>query len=379
MGEMLHLSYYLPVEGKRTAGLRVDVNHKYETITGDGTERDHWTEISAFDGDLRQDVAVMTALLIASGIGNHPELVHSLAEKHAENGDEYEEIHEEIKDVREALQGWFVYETNDEDSRVGWTTHERWATLYLQKLTADGENEDDGEVELRMEEPTNRFLDCIDSLLAFVSDDSRRSRFEEVFDRTDLLELADEEPEGLGAYILRSVLGVGERRPALVPLYEFGSDRGVQIPSKWDDEIRADLFATLGRVCLGHGKYDDARDYHQRSLEIKEELGDLQGVANSLGNLGLVAQSQGAYDDARDYFRRANERLREIGAFRDAMDTFEPIVDVCEEMDDIESAIEWCERARDWAESVGLIDLSDAADRFEERREELAFDGEDVA
>ena len=117
--------------------------------------------------------------------------------------------------------------------------------------------------------------------------------------------------------------------------------------------------------------------YDLQSLERKRELGDRQGVANSLEGLGLVARNQGDYDDAREYFERANERSREIGALREAVTTFENLVIACERMDDIEAAVEWCERARDWATHVDRIDLSKAASRFEQARRELASDAAD--
>ena len=49
---------------------------------------------------------------------------------------------------------------------------------------------------------------------------------------------------------------------------------------------RASL-TSLGNAYNSLGEYRRAIDYHQQSLEIKREIGDRSGLANSLGNLGI--------------------------------------------------------------------------------------------
>ena len=73
------------------------------------------------------------------------------------------------------------------------------------------------------------------------------------------------------------------------------------------DNARASYLSSLGHVAKSQGEYDDARDYHERALAIRQTASGPEHptVASSFNSLGLVAQSQGAYDDARDYHERA--------------------------------------------------------------------------
>ena len=344
IGEMLHLSYYLPIEEKQTAGLRADVKNKYETITGEGTDNDHWTGISTCDKKIRKDVAVMIALLVASGIGNHPELTHSLAEKYESDDNQYGAIHSEIKKIREALQGWFVYASNDEDSRINWTTHERWATLYLQQLTAENTASDE-KIIFQTDEPTNRFLDCVEALLALVTNESRRNRLNDTLEATGLLDSIDENEETFGAFITKVIATIGRRRPALIPLYEFGSDGGLEIPSNWSDDTRASLFIIIGSACYSGKKHKFAREYYVRSLEIGKELGDKRILANSLNNLGTIARSQSNYESAREYHEQTLEIAKELGDKRILANSLNNIGTVAGTQGDYESARQFFEQS----------------------------------
>jgi tetratricopeptide (TPR) repeat protein len=60
------------------------------------------------------------------------------------------------------------------------------------------------------------------------------------------------------------------------------------------------------------GDYDEAARQYQRSLDIKERLGDQAGLAMSYHQLGMLAHDRRDYDEAARQYRRAldiNERL----------------------------------------------------------------------
>ena len=57
-------------------------------------------------------------------------------------------------------------------------------------------------------------------------------------------------------------------------------------------------------------------DFHQQSIEIKCEISDRNGEANSLGNLGNAYQSLGQYQRAIDFYQQSLEIEREIGKKR---------------------------------------------------------------
>jgi CHAT domain-containing protein len=74
--------------------------------------------------------------------------------------------------------------------------------------------------------------------------------------------------------------------------------------------------ASLGNLGIAYyslGRYTEAIDYHRQSLEIKLEIGDRGGEANSQGSLGIAYYSLGRYTEAIDYHRQQLEIAREIG------------------------------------------------------------------
>ena len=69
----------------------------------------------------------------------------------------------------------------------------------------------------------------------------------------------------------------------------------------------------------GKGQYDDALKYHNKALEIDEELNDRVGMAKNYNNIGLVYYGKGQYDDALTYYNKAleiNESIEEQLAWR---------------------------------------------------------------
>ena len=61
----------------------------------------------------------------------------------------------------------------------------------------------------------------------------------------------------------------------------------------------------LGVVAQRRGRLDEAADWYARSLAIKEETGDLPGMADSYHNLGIIAQLRGRLDEAADWYAKA--------------------------------------------------------------------------
>ena len=61
------------------------------------------------------------------------------------------------------------------------------------------------------------------------------------------------------------------------------------------------------------GQYDKAKDYIQKALVIKSEIGDKKGEGSCYANLGTVFQSLGQYDKAKEYLQKALVITTEIG------------------------------------------------------------------
>ena len=69
----------------------------------------------------------------------------------------------------------------------------------------------------------------------------------------------------------------------------------------------------LGLLTQRQGDYEEARRQYQRSLAIREALGDQAGMASSYHQLGMLAQHQGDDQEARRQYQRALEIFEALG------------------------------------------------------------------
>jgi tetratricopeptide (TPR) repeat protein len=95
-----------------------------------------------------------------------------------------------------------------------------------------------------------------------------------------------------------------------------------QLVSKWseiDDKqnwnYRASLIS-LGNAYYSLGQYERAIAFYQQSLDIKKEIGDIQGESISLNNLGNSYYSLGQYERAIAFYQQSLDIKKEIGDIR---------------------------------------------------------------
>ncbi|MEZ4745327.1 MAG: tetratricopeptide repeat protein [Calditrichia bacterium] len=50
-----------------------------------------------------------------------------------------------------------------------------------------------------------------------------------------------------------------------------------------------------------------AIDFYQKSLDGKEKVGDIHGMAQTLGNLGNVYKARGEWDKAIDFYQKSHD------------------------------------------------------------------------
>ena len=79
-----------------------------------------------------------------------------------------------------------------------------------------------------------------------------------------------------------------------------------------DEETRGDIYFYLGTIVRRLSEWDTAIDYHQKSLEISKEMGDIHGMARTYNNLGLVYVDKGEWDTATDYYHKSMEIKEKI-------------------------------------------------------------------
>jgi predicted ATPase len=126
--------------------------------------------------------------------------------------------------------------------------------------------------------------------------------------------------------------------------------------------VKAALQHTLGSVYLRTGDYAQAIAHFQTCIEMRERMGDLQGVSRSYNNLAGVYWSQSKYDLAAQYIRKSLEISQKIGnTYGTAMCT-NNLGAVCYALGDHPRAIEYYERSLEIRREIG--DLQGIADVY---------------
>lgn len=73
------------------------------------------------------------------------------------------------------------------------------------------------------------------------------------------------------------------------------------------------LMHNLGNFLENRGEYDAALVNYEKSLKIKEALGDRAGVARSLHQIGIIHQDRGEYDAALCNYEKSLKIAEELG------------------------------------------------------------------
>ena len=102
------------------------------------------------------------------------------------------------------------------------------------------------------------------------------------------------------------------------------------------------------------GQYEKAIAYHQQSLEIKEEIGDREGVAKSLGNLGVCYRNLGQYEKAIAYHQQSLEISEEIGFRQGVAISLGNLGNCYDSLGQYEKAIAYHQQHYDISEEIGF-------------------------
>ncbi|CAB4013397.1 Nephrocystin-3 [Paramuricea clavata] len=112
---------------------------------------------------------------------------------------------------------------------------------------------------------------------------------------------------------------------------------------------RSRTFNDLGESYTKMGKFDQAKDYYQRALEIREKLLGPHhvNVADSYNNIGTVYDEKGDLDQAKDYYQRALEiKEKQLGPIHvDLAVSYNNIGTVYRRKGDLEKAKDYYQRA----------------------------------
>jgi non-specific serine/threonine protein kinase len=143
----------------------------------------------------------------------------------------------------------------------------------------------------------------------------------------------------------------------------------------------ADSLNGAGNLAFHLSKYDRARDFHSRALEIRRELGDLAGVAKSVNNLGEVARHQGNYSQAGKLYDECTKIQIELGdrwglavSLNNLGETFQSLGDYEKARSYHEQALAiWPEFEDKWGVAFSLNNLGFVAETEGKLEEAVSF------
>jgi tetratricopeptide (TPR) repeat protein len=86
-----------------------------------------------------------------------------------------------------------------------------------------------------------------------------------------------------------------------------------------DDTLLKDVYYHLGEIYYIEAGYmvkqnfDTALEYHNKALELREKVGDKEGIVDSYARIGTIYERQGQRDEALEYQKKGLELATEIG------------------------------------------------------------------
>ncbi len=129
-----------------------------------------------------------------------------------------------------------------------------------------------------------------------------------------------------------------------------------------DKKGMASTYNNIGVICNDQGNYEKSIEYHQKSLEIKEELGDRKGTADSYMNIGNIYLDQGNYVKSIEYNQKSLKIKEEIGDLNGIASTYNNIGNIFLGQGNYEKSIEYHQKSLEINEELG--DRKGTADSY---------------
>ena len=120
-----------------------------------------------------------------------------------------------------------------------------------------------------------------------------------------------------------------------------------------DKKGSASIINNIGNIYRLQGDYSKALDYYQRSLKIKEEFGDKKGISITIGNIGLIYQDQGDYPKALEYYQRSLKIEEENEDKTFSASSINSIGSIYQDQGDYSKALEYYQHSLKIREEIG--------------------------
>ncbi|GEM_PF-5245664 len=171
----------------------------------------------------------------------------------------------------------------------------------------------------------------------------------DILERFDLKTLSDEELIFATAYDLGNLqFYMGAWEAALRSFSQC-----LQMPFQQD--LYHIVHNSLGMVYKSKGEWDKAIEFFQKSLDGKEKIEDVRGMAVTFNNLGLAYQDKGEWDKAIEFYQKALEISKKDGDVHGMAITYGNLGIVYQLKGEWDKAIEFYQKALAGKEKVGDI------------------------
>jgi tetratricopeptide (TPR) repeat protein len=109
----------------------------------------------------------------------------------------------------------------------------------------------------------------------------------------------------------------------------------------------------IGNILWFSGEYDRALEHYEKSLRIREEIGDKKGIATSLHNIGMMHYWRENYKRAIEYVKRSIKINEELSNMYFLAYCFLNIGYIYENTGEYDKAQEYLEKSRKISEKIG--------------------------
>ena len=104
---------------------------------------------------------------------------------------------------------------------------------------------------------------------------------------------------------------------------------------------KAVAYSGLGRVYQLEGEYELSRDYFEKALNLRQEIGERNGVSEIYYFYGKEAQRKGNYDSAIALLQESQRIAREIGSKERMYENYSLFVELYQQQGRLEKAFEY--------------------------------------
>jgi tetratricopeptide (TPR) repeat protein len=109
----------------------------------------------------------------------------------------------------------------------------------------------------------------------------------------------------------------------------------------------------LGITAQDRGRLDEAEDWYRQSLAIEEELGNRPGMASSYHQLGNTAYLRGQLDEADDWYRQSLAIREELGNRPGMASSYHQLGMTAQDRGQLDEADDWYRKALTIKEELG--------------------------